>query len=69
MEAKQISGTIYQPVSTPQCEGNIVGPQPAYRKAGGEQCYRKSQYMLDGKPYCAFHAGRIALEALLVSSK
>ena len=70
MQAKQISAPGgYVPIKGPQCQGKIVGSQPAYRKAGGDQCWRKSQYEIGGKPYCAFHAGRIALEALLAGSQ
>jgi len=67
LQAKQIGKERleYQAVNTPQCEGEIVGPQPSYRKAGGKQCWRRSAYELDGKTYCAFHAGRIALALLL----
>lgn len=70
MQAKQIGRTRpeYQAVDTPQCVGEIIGLQPSYRKAQGKQCFRASAYELDGKPYCAFHAGRIALVALLAES-
>lgn len=53
------------PAVGPKCVGLIVGPQPLYRHKNGPECLRLAQYELDGKPYCAFHAGRIALDALL----
>lgn len=58
----------YSKVETPQCEGSIVGPQPKYRLAGGTQCWRTSQYEIDGKYYCAFHAGKVALDRLLANA-
>lgn len=64
MEAEVIV-PIIRKTDLPQCEGQIVGPQPSYRRKDGDQCWRRSQYKIDGKSYCAFHAGRLALEALL----
>lgn len=55
----------YQPVQAPQCEGNVVGAQPSYRKSMPSQCMRASKYKLDGKHLCAFHAGQMALDHLI----
>lgn len=59
----------YKAVEAPQCEANVTGNQPTYRKRMPSQCMRVSQYRIDGKCYCAFHAGQVALVRLLSSEK
>jgi hypothetical protein len=58
----------YQPVQSPQCEADVVGLQPSYRKELPPRCMRSSQYLIDGKHYCGFHAGKMALDYLIRAS-